>query len=186
MEINLNNLFHACDGQVSLKTLDDESLDVLLLFESSLNWNEYFYWTTNELSVSKVVLKMNFISKKNSSFFIPPCHPPYKSFSTRFSVVHTRSCFSNEIRMNYPRGGGSDRGASITRQWITYSQHPPSANSKPSFYSASPRLSRSFLSHERATIIEQSTSHVLIAQRSTVNWASRVYNVHTRVRLSPW
>lgn len=95
MEINLNNLFHACDGQVSLKTLDDESLDVLLLFESSLNWNEYFYWTTNELSVSKVVLKMNFISKKNSSFFIPPCHPPYKSFSTRFSVVHTRSCFSN-------------------------------------------------------------------------------------------
>lgn len=109
--------------------------------------------------------------------YILPYHSRYKSFLTRFSIVHTSSCFPNEIRRIIR--GEEDRGASITRQWITYSQHPPSTNSKLSFYSAPSRLSRSFLSHERVTIIKQSTSHVLIAQRSTANWASRVYNIYT-------
>ena len=132
-------------------------------------------------------LKINFIQRKKNSSFLVPSYPSlsfhrYKSFLTRFSLgcAHV---FRTKIRRIIQRGGGSWGHRSLDNGLLIRSIHLPQILSSRFIRPHHVYHVPFFIARESYDHRAIHLSHALIAQRPTVNWASRVYKIYTQTIL---
>lgn len=129
-------------------------------------------------------LKMNFIQRKKNSSFLVPSYPSlsfhrYKSFLTRFSLgcAHV---FRTKIRRIIQRGGGSWGHRSLDNGLLIRSIHLPQILSSRFIRPHHVYHVPFFIARESYDHRAIHLSHVLIAQRPTVNWALCTKYIHKR------